>query len=479
MRIFGPVKGGLVSIRYLCRLSIAFGAALLLATAGFAQGVRGTITGQVKDSSGAVIPGATVKLINVATRQVARTAQANADGVYELVEVEPATYNVDIAAPGFSEVVLQNAVVEPNRHLTLDATMKAAGATEEVTVSAGQQLLDRDSATLGTTVDNKRVEDLPLDGREILNLALLQPGVSPVSDNNGGSVDAGNGFRVNGARGNQNNFTLEGANNNEEAVGSDLGNEPRPDAVQEFRLLTGNYEAEFGRNVGSVVNVVIKGGTDKYHGDARIFYRPTFLSSAQFFDNLNGLPKRRFERKEFGGNFGGPLPIPFLDKGKQKTFFFFDYEGRRQLLGNTNQLTEVPTQAMVGGDFSALLQPNNEFSASPIQLVNPFTGKPFPNNIIPSGMISPIAKFYYSFLPPAPASGRVGAQANQITNNNYITARLDHTISDKQQAGFIANYFSQNQTAPFAFGGANTPGFGEVDARNTYNFIFEHTYTIT
>jgi hypothetical protein len=482
MRLFGPYKGSCGSIRNLRQMiSVTFSVALLFSTVGFAQGVRGTITGQVKDPTGAVVPGASVKLINLATGQVTRTAQTNGDGVYELVEVEPATYNLDITAAGFSEVVLQNAVVEPNRHLTLDATMAAAGAIEQVTVSAGQELLDRDSATLGTTVDNLRVEGLPLDGREILNLALLQPGVIPTGDNGASGVDSGAGFRVNGARGNQNNFTIGGANNNEEAVGSDLGNEPRPDAVQEFRLLTSNYEAEFGRNVGSVVNVVIKSGTDKYHGDARIFWRPTFLSAAEFFDNLNGLPKRRFERKDFGGNFGGPLPLPMLDRGKQKTFFFFDYEQRAQLLGATDQLTEVPTQAMLGGNFSALLQPNNEFSASPIKLINPFTNTPYPGNIIPPSMISPIAKFYYSFLPAAPASGRVGVQGNQITNNNYATGRLDHTISDKQTISFIANYFQQDQVS--AFGqvapAANVPGFGEVDARDTYNYIFQHTYSIT
>jgi hypothetical protein len=481
MRLFGSPKGSFVSIRLFRQLvNISFCAALLLySTVGFAQGVRGTITGQVKDATGAVVPGATIKLINVATKQVARTAQTNGDGIYELVEVEPATYNVSVTASGFSEVLLQNAVVEPNRHLTLDATMAAAGVTEQVTVSAGQELLDHDSATLGTTVDNMRVEALPLDGREILNLALLQPGVLPVSDNNSGSVDAGNGFRVNGARGNQNNFSLDGANNNEEAVGSDFGNEPRPDAVQEFRLLTSNYEAEFGRNVGSVVNVVVKGGTGSYHGDARIFWRPTFLSAANFFDNLNDLPKRIFERKDYGGNFGGPLPVPVLDRGKQKTFFFIDYERRAQLLGSTEQLTEVPTPAMVNGNFSALLKPNNEYSASPIQLMNPFTGNPFQGNIIPPGMISPIAKYFYSFLPVPQADGRVGLQANAITNNNYVTGRLDHTISEKQQVSFIANYFESFNSSPLAFSGASVLGFGQQGQQNTYNYIFQHTYTLT
>jgi hypothetical protein len=478
MHVFVSLKGSSRAIRRLQEMvSITFSIAILLSTVGFAQGVRGTITGQVKDPNGSVVPGATVKLVNVATKQVARTAHTNNEGVYELVEVEPATYNVDITAQGFSEVILENAVVEPNRHLTLDATMAAAGATEQVTVSAGQELLDHDSATLGTTVDNQRVEGLPLNGRNILDLALLQPGVEGVSGSNG--FGNGNGFRVNGARGSENNFTLNGANNNEMAATADFGNEPLPDAVQEFRLLTANFDPEFGRNTGSVINVIIKGGTGQYHGDARIFYRPTFLEAANFFDNLNDLPKQTFERKQYGGNFGGPVPIPFLDKGQKKTFFFVDYEGLHQVLGNVEELSLLPTAAEKNGNWSALLQPNNEYSKTPIQLMNPVTGQPFLGNIIPPGMISPIARYYLNFLPAPNATGQAGVQANEVTNTTHVTGRLDHTISDKQQVSFIANYFGSNDLTPFAFGGATAPGFGAANLQNTYNFIFQHTYAVS
>jgi hypothetical protein len=446
----------------------------LISIPAMGQGVRGTITGLVTDQSGAVVPGATVKLLNRATGIVVRTVKTDSNGTYQLLEVDPSDYNLLFTAQGFADATLQNAKVEPTSHLKLDISLAAAGVTEQVTVTSSEELLDRESSTLGTTVENRRVEGLPLDGRNIMDLALLQPGVVPV----GGGASSEGGFRVNGARDTGNNFTLNGANNNEIAVASDFGNEPRPDAVQEFRLLTANYDAEYGRNTGSVINVVVKGGSSAYHGDARFFYRPTFLSAAQFFDNFNGLPKRTFERKEFGGNLGGPIPIPVIDRGNRKTYFFFDYEGRRQLIGATNELSLLPSAAEKAGDWSALLQPNNEFSSHPIQLVNPITGQNFPNNVIPPGLISPIAKYYLNFLPTPDASGRAGVQGNQTTNNDYVTGRLDQTITDKQQASFIANYFQGAALFPFAFGGANAPGFGSVDLRNTYSYIATHTYSI-
>ena len=204
-------------------------------------------------------------------------------------------------------------------------------------------------------------------------LHCFQPDSHPAANNDPNGTDAfgiGLGLRVNGSRGVENNLTLDGANNNEVAVGGATGASPRPDAVQEFRLLTSNFEAEFGRNTGSVINVVTKSGTNEFHGNARLFYRPTFLSAARFFDKAlppsDATPdtdlRRRFERKEFGGQLGGPLymprkifgPLGGLNEGRDKLFFFIDYEGRRQLIGDTQVVTGLPTLAERAGDFSKL-----------------------------------------------------------------------------------------------------------------------------
>ena len=455
--------------------------ALLMGTSlTFAQGSRGTINGEVTDQTGAVITGAAVKLIKVANQQEVRSVTTNDQGIYTFLEIEPGTYEIIITAAGFTEVRLRDAALEPNRVLRLDARLGVGGTTEEVTVTTTEELLDRDTPTLGTSVEGRRVQGLPLNGRNILDLALGQPGVTTSGTGFGGGL----GIRVNGQRGTENNITLDGANNNETAVGGSTGFQPRPDAVQEFRLLTSNYEAEFGRNTGSVITVVTRGGTNEFHGNARFFYRPTVLSAARFFDqNEPGdRPRegtvddfrRRFERKEFGFNIGGPVYLPMFGEGgrslwsgRDKTFFFFDWERRAQLIGDTRTVTNLPTAAERAGQFSR-------------EIIDPATGAPFPGNRIPEDRISPIARFYLQFLPlPSSAAGTASVGANEVENFDIITARVDHLLNNAQTLNFTVNYFDRLVNAPFAFGGANVPGFGSEDLRTTFNAVVRHTYTIS
>ena len=443
----------------------------------FAQGTRGTIKGTVVDPSGAVVPNASVSLVDAVKGTGVRVVQSNDSGVYQFLEIEPSTYNIVISAAGFSESRIVDVKVEPNRNVELDATSLAvSGATNEVTVTAGAELIDKESATLGTTVDRQRVEGLPLNGRNVLDLALLQPGVTPA----GGGFGSGTGIRVNGSRGVENNVTLDGANNNEVAVGGTTGGQPRPDAVQEFRLLTSNFEPEFGRNTGAIINVVTKSGTNDYHGNARFFYRGTELSAARFLDKA--LPgarpagsdfRRKFDRKEYGFNIGGPIPFlnfgeggPVTSSGKDKTFFFADYERRYQVFGQSQTLPALPTANERSGVFSRTI-------------IDPATGNPFPNNTIPTNRISPIARFYLDFLPAANASGQAQVSANQLTENNYFTARVDHNISQNHLLNFTYNFFDQDIASPFAFGGSNVPGFGASDLRETNNYIGRYTYVIS
>lgn len=476
---------------------------VLFATAAFtfAQGVRGNISGTVTDPSGALVSGANVKLVRNDSQLEVRTVQSNEDGVYQLLEIEPLNYDIIITATGFAESRLRNVSVEPNRSLRLDTQLTITGATVEVMVTAGQELLDRESGTLGTTVDPLRVQGLPLNGRNILDLALGQPGVQT-----GGG---GSGIRVNGSRSTENNIQLDGSNNNEVAVGGTAGVNPRPDAVQEFRLLTSNFEAEFGRNSGSVINVVTKGGTNDYHGNARIFYRPTFLSAARFFDQNNGNDpalrnkhtcpvaiadrtrencdrRRPFERKEFGGNIGGPIRLPRFGEGgastysgKDHAFFFVDYEGRRQLIGDSRTITNLPTVEERQGIFTRL-------ASNP--LMDPVTNTPFPiistagtqiRQQIPQARFTPIAAYYLGFLPTADAAGSASVSANELENFDIITARVDPWVSEKQAFGVTFNYFDRLVFSPFAFGGASVPGFPSADPRKTYNAVFRHTFNFS
>ncbi|HEV2761858.1 MAG TPA: TonB-dependent receptor [Pyrinomonadaceae bacterium] len=474
----------------------AVGVMLALTASAFAQGTRGTIRGTVSDPNGAAVAGATARLFDIAKGQEVRSTTTNEDGVYQFVEVDPATYNIVISATGFSEARLSEVKVEPNRNLQLDVALTVGAATEEVTVTGTSELLDRETPTLGTTVDPRRVRDLPLNGRNVLDLAQLQPGVvAPVTA-------GGSGFRVHGQRAVENNITLDGSNNNEIAVGGATGAQPRPDAVQEFRILTSNYEAEFGRNTGSVVNVVANSGTRDFHGNLRFFYRPTFLSAARFFDNaLATQPLRKvgecpanraertrencdyrriFERKEYGGNIGGPIYLPKFGEGgkpywsgRDNAFFFFDWEGRHQIIGDTRTITNLPTPAQRAGDFSALLPGR--------VLTDPATGQPFPGNIIPQARFAndPIVRYYLGFLPEADATGTARAGANQLTDNTYLTTRVDVLATGAQSLNFTFNRFNTIVDEPFAFGGSQVPGFGSFDLRRTYNFVARHTYAFS
>jgi hypothetical protein len=489
---------------------------LVFTAAAYAQGSRGTISGTVNDPNGASVAGATVRLIKSGqgartpddrtegrTRQEVRSVQTNEDGLYQFVEIEPGAYDIVVTAPGFAEAVLRNANLEPNRAIRLDVNLTIGTTTEEVTVTASQELLDRDTPTIGTTVEARRVQGLPLNGRNVLDLALGQPGVAAVT--NPAGFGAGLGIRTNGARGVENNITLDGANNNETAVGGATGAQPRPDAVQEFRLLTSNYEAEFGRNTGSVITVVTRGGTNDFHGNLRAFWRPTVLSAARFFDQNDpgDRPRpgtiddfrRRFERKEFGGNFGGPIMLPRFGEGgpvrwsgRDRSFFFVDYEGRRQLIGDTRTVPNLPTAEERVGIFTR--RPANA-TATALPLLDPATGQPFPiisgtvapgqtyRQQIPTSRFSPIALFYLNFLPIPGPTGSASLGADEVTNFDILTGRIDHLLTNAQNLNFTFNYFDQAQSTPFAFGGSNVPGFGATNLRTTYNYVVRHTYTIT
>lgn len=452
-----------------------------------AQGTRGTVRGTVIDSNKALVPNATVTLIDVKKGAVIRTATTSESGEYQFLELEPSTYSLQITATGFAELKLKDFVVEPNRNLVIDATVSVTAGTNEVTVTAGVEQIDRETPTLGTTVENRRVVGLPLNGRNVLNLAALQPGVT-VSNNT--STGAGTGFRVNGNRSVENNVTLDGANNNEVAGGGIMGGVTRPDAVQEFRLLTSNFEAEFGRNTGSIINIVSKSGTNDFHGNGRFFYRPTSLSAANFFDNalappsLQGTDRRQpFERKEFGFNIGGPVYFfnfgeggPTFYNGKNKTFFFVDYERRWQKIGGSITQTGLPTPAELSGNFSALGRPI--YDPTTATAANP-AGTPFPGNIIPANRISPIAKYYLQFFPVTDATGRAVITNNTLSLVNYFTGRFDHNFSTNHLLNFTYNYNDGNTSNGIETnGGADITGFGTARVNNSPNYVGRYTTII-
>ncbi len=497
------IKESMMNLGFKFIMLLTFTFVLLVGQNLFAQGTRGTIRGTVTDPNGAVVTNATVRLIN-AQKGTESNVQTKENGSYQFLEVEPARYNVIISAPNFAEKQIVDIDVNPNRNVIVDAALTLGQVTDVVTVTAGAELIDRESPTLGTTVENRRIEGLPLNGRNVLNLALLQPGVYST----GGTL-SGLGIRVNGNRGTENNVQIDGANNNEVAGGSLIGGITRPDAVQEFRLLTSNFEAEFGRNTGSIINVVTRSGSNDFHGNARFFYRPTELSAANFFDNAFAAPgtdpRQKFDRKEYGFNIGGPIYFlnfgeggPFIYKGKDRTFFFIDYERRYQKLGGSVALSNLPTAAERRGDFSAFLLPggggpfcptlsNPEPGVNCSQLIyDPLTatlanpaGTPFPGNIIPSNRLSPIANFYLQYMPLGDARGQALASNNTISKVNYFTGRFDHNFTANHNLSFTYNYNDSDTASGSAFGGTNIPGFGSTDLRSAENYVGRYTAVLT
>ncbi|HMJ21584.1 MAG TPA: carboxypeptidase regulatory-like domain-containing protein, partial [Terriglobales bacterium] len=305
-----------------------------------AQSTGGRVLGRVADPSGAVLANVRVLMVNEATG-TSREAQTSESGDYVLVEVQPGTYRVEFEDRGFKKSVHKNVLVEVNQVVTLNATLEIGGTQEVVEVTAEAPLVETTSTQMGAVVNQRAVSQLPLNARDTYQLLQLQPGVQSQtgSDLFYGSNNAGV-VSVNGGRGRSNNFSVNGGDANDQFANLPAV-QPTPDSIEEFRVLTNTFDAEYGRNSGAVVNVVTKSGTNNFHGNVYEFFRNKVLNSKGYFDS----EKPDFKQNQFGGTFGGPIK-------KDKTFFFASYEGRRIRQGISSDAFLVPTAEERGGDFS-------------------------------------------------------------------------------------------------------------------------------
>jgi hypothetical protein len=346
------------------RGSVLFAALVLLSlTLGvprfsFAQVNTGGIAGTVKDPTGAVVPGTRITLTNDATGIVTSTASTST-GTYSLSGIMPGTYTLRGKAAGFQEFVDKGLQVHVQQTLTIDIPLSAGNVQQEVVVTAAAPLLQAENAAVGQTITSRTVNDLPLQSRNWASLAQLSAGVTtapkgqPSSDS--GSTDSAF-FSVDGVNLWQNDFRLNGINDNIEvyggsSVGSNAAITPPPDAIQEFKLQNGNYSAEFGHSTGAVINAAIKAGGNRVHGDFWEYLRNDAADANLFFNS--GKRKPEYRQNLFGGTIGGPVVIPKVYNGKGKTFFFFDYQGGRYVTPAPNTST-VPTAGMVSSGFTNL-----------------------------------------------------------------------------------------------------------------------------
>jgi hypothetical protein len=332
-----------------------------------AQIDAGGVTGTVKDSTGAVMPGVRVTLTNQATG-VSQKAISTSTGTYVYSDVAPGSYDLSASARGFKSYVDHGLTVNVQQTLTIDIPLVPGNVSEEVNVNASAPLLQTENGALGQTVDTEMVNDLPLDGRDWVSLAQIAAGVT-TSYVSSPSTDAGGTgsayFAVNGIDIWQNDIRLNGINNNIELYGgSKIGTNatitPPPDAIQQFRLQSGNFDAEFGHSTGGIINAVTKSGTNRIRGDVWDYLRNSAFDANSYFADQAGQPIAPYRRNQFGGTIGGPVVIPKLYNGRDRTFFFFSYQGMRSLEANSvyspssSELASVPTALEQSSNFTNL-----------------------------------------------------------------------------------------------------------------------------
>ena len=456
----------------MCILCVLTMALLVFSTQSMAQGY-GSIVGTVADPSGAVVPGASVTATQTETgRKTVVTSGQN--GAYVFPSLSPANYILTVESKGFQTSVQTGLVLQANQSLTVRIRLELGEASQTVQVSTELPQVDTTSGTLSQVIDEARVVDLPLNGRNAASLVTLVAGVVDAT-NEGNGANQGNGktfpaavvTSANGTLPNQSNYLLNGGNNVDEMTNVN-GPFPFPDALQEFSVQTSNYNAEFGQSAGAVVNIVTKSGGKKFHGDVFEFLRNGYFNAKPYFatvaDNIH--------RHQFGGTIGGPVIIPHISTG-ERTQFFFGYQHTIYHANSNSTTTTVPTLAEEGrapgisyADFGNLCNTasGNSFNGSGLcvnssgvavpsqQVVNPFTNVAYPLNRIPSSAFDLASVAYEKAFPTysgVEAPGKIGGPVNyfQPTTqffDEYI-ARVDHALTDKDHlfGHYYSDYFQQ------------------------------------
>jgi hypothetical protein len=525
--------------KYLRLPMLFFFFCLVLSLSAVAQLTVGHVTGVVKDSTGAIIPGATVTLTNEGT-SISAKATSTSSGDYTFEQVNPGTYSLRVDAPGFQSAVTSHIQVHVQESVTQDYSLSVGNVAQQVTVTSATPLLQAESASVGQVVDSRAINDLPLVSRDWTTLAHLAAGTTTTSS----AAAAGLQFSSNGVNTTQNDYRLDGIDDNMEFYGGFgtisiqgvVSIVPPPDGIQEFNLQTGDLSAAFGHSTGSVVNAVIKSGGDNFHGDLWEYLRNTVFNANDYFANQSGLPRPAYHENQFGGTIGGPVRVPGTPLALKKTFFFFDTQ-RVRILTPTPHTSTVPTAAMRNSGFTNLQDLINDTTGTRTDglgrvfptgtvldptttrlvaggAVDPITGlqnksaagvyvrDPFFNgsvvgitnytgmtpqlNILPTNRLDPNAVKILNLYPGPTSSG--------LTNNfyydpnidltlNQYDIRVDHDFNDKNLLWGVYNWYHAFQSTPGALPGV---AFGAVYGGGTDDsphwataFSYTHLFTPT
>ena len=410
------------------------------------QEFRATVTGHVSDPSGGAMPNVAVQIINTGTNEVA-VAVTNTQGIYSVPLLKPGIYRLTAEAAGFKKYIKENIVLNVGDMLGMDVTMSVGETTESVTVSAEALLLQTESADRGLVIDQKRVMELPLNARNPFMLAMLSAGVNFSGAqiyqrpfDNGAIAD----WTVNGGMDRKNEFLLDGAPNNAQAGGNNIALVPPVDSVQEFKIQTNSYDAAYGKSSGGIMNVSLKSGSNQLHGTIYEFMRRNALDANSFQNNAAGVQKSGHFLDQYGISAGGPIILPKIYDGRNKSFFFVNYEGYRE--GTPTPLTlSVPMPEFLGGDFSKLVDSQGrkitiyDPVGAAINADGSVTRQPFAGNLIPTNRINATATKMLKLF-AAPNTTTPGSAYG--TNNLFIPGGADNL--DKDDFYNVVTKFDQN-----------------------------------
>lgn len=472
-------------------LSLAMMVLILFVTAirGFGQTTSGSIIGTIADQTGAVLPDTDLTLTNIATKDT-RLARSNEDGHYRFVNVPPAFYELSVEKQGFANLKRGPVELHVGTTIEINLAMQIGSGNQTVTVSSASPLINVETTSLGTVVDQRQTTELPLNGRNPMNLTALVPSVVPQGGAMQNSVGlnpfAWGNYQIGGAFANQSATFLDGSPLNSNYINI-MSLVPPQDSIQEFKVDTNNLPAEFGRFAGGAINFTTKSGSNQIHGSGWEFLRNKVLNANTFFSNRNHLARPKFTQNQYGANFGGPVFIPHLYNGHDKTFFFVEYDGF-SLRNQSTFVTTVPTAAERAGDLSALgvgiYDPLSTCGVAGGPACasgqNQYDRQLFPGANIAS-RLNPVAVAYLAKFLPLPNAPGTNGQNNWTGNsalggdNHQIVTHIDENVSEKQHISGRYNFWSATDrpNMPFA-NGICTQRCG--DRFSTNDFVLSDTY---
>jgi len=450
--------------------------ALLLAKAN-AQQATAKIVGTITDQQGAVMPGVKVTVTNTATNASSETTTDKA-GFYQVLNLPIGTYKIVARHEGFRSVEMTTAPLEINQSLRADMKLEVGAPNEQVTVESQVSGVETINATLGQSVTSRPIVNLPLNGRNVLSLALLQPGVTEDNPDDGSS---GQGFNIGGGRTDSVTYLLDGGLNND-LIDNGVVYNPNPDSVAEFRILTSNYTAEYGRNGAGVISVVTKSGSNQFHGSAFEFLRNTDFDANEYFNIPAGLPRNNLKRNQFGGTFGGPIV-------KNKLFFFTAYQGQRQVETDVLPEQQTFTTAELEGDFSQAVNGGPDPNVVSFLVANPYFALNAAEAKINPATFDPAAQAYIGAklangqpMIPSNATGEFFPAGGSTNNANELTVKIDYDITSKDKLTGTVGGNRNPVTSPFGgFNFVNVPGFPSTTKNDTYflNIAYTRTFSPT